>query len=260
MADHPGLPAPYDLGEHEGTLFIALEFVEGRSLHDMVRSGGPLPETQALEFVAKTARIVAQCHERGVLHRDLKPANVVIRSESGAPCVVDFGVARVEGKGVSDASRLSMTGDLIGTPAFMAPEQVSGEGVGPHTDVYGLGAILFFLLSGEKPVSGATTVNIMTRLARDATPDVREANPAVSAATAELLLRAMAKEPRERIPSAAVFAEELDALPTPSRAPAPRASWRSGWGPWCSWSSSEEAWPSRSAQATPDLSSPATTP
>lgn len=212
LADHPGLPAPYDLGEHEGTLFIALEFVEGRSLHDMVRSGGPLPETQALEFVAKTARIVAQCHERGVLHRDLKPANVVIRSESGAPCVVDFGVARVEGKGVSDASRLSMTGDLIGTPAFMAPEQVSGEGVGPHTDVYGLGAILFFLLSGEKPVSGATTVNIMTRLARDATPDVREANPAVSAATAELLLRAMAKEPQQRIPSAAVFAEELDAL------------------------------------------------
>jgi serine/threonine protein kinase len=212
LADHPGLPSPYDLGEHEGTLFIALEFVEGRSIQDAIHSGGPMPELEALELVAKTARIVAQCHEQGVLHRDLKPANVVIRSESGAPCVVDFGVARVEGKGVSEASRLSMTGDLIGTPAFMAPEQVSGEGVGLHTDVYGLGSILYFALSGQRPVTGTTSLNILTKLARDETPDVRDANPAVSAATAELLLRAMAKEPAERISSAALLAEELDAL------------------------------------------------
>jgi len=211
LADHPGLPTPYDLGEHEGTLFIALELVEGRSLQEIVRSGGALPEPEALRLAAKTARIVAQCHDQGVLHRDLKPANVILR-ESGAPCVVDFGVARVEGAGVSETSRLSVTGDLIGTPAYMAPEQVSGEGIGFQTDVYGLGSILYFLLSGQQPVSGTTSLNVLTRLARDATPDVRKANPAVSAATAELLLQAMAKEPAERIQSAEVLAEYLEAL------------------------------------------------
>ncbi len=183
LADHPGLPTPYDLGEHEGTLFIALELVEGRSLQDIVKSGGPLPEDQALALVAKTARIVAQCHERGVLHRDLKPANVVLR-ESGAPCVVDFGVARVEGTGVSEASRLSLTGDLIGTPAFMAPEQVSGEGVGFQTDVYGLGSILYYVLSGQQPVSGTTSLNVMTRRRTSAGRTPRSARPQPSSSCA----------------------------------------------------------------------------
>ncbi|MBL4845658.1 MAG: serine/threonine protein kinase [Planctomycetes bacterium] len=208
---HPRLPRAFDLGEHEGTPFIALELIEGQSLRDLVKVGGPLPEGRAVEIVLDVARTVAYCHAEGVLHRDLKPANVVLRAGTSEPFVVDFGIVKVEGKGVSDQSRLSLTGELVGTPAFMAPEQADGEAtVGEPADVYGLGVILYYLLCGQEPFAGENAYNLLTKLALAPTPDVRVANPDVPAGLAGFLLRAMAKDPRDRPQTVLAFAGELD--------------------------------------------------
>lgn len=222
--EHPRLPRALDLGEHEGTLFIALELIPGKSLKDLVKVGGPLSEERAVEIVIDVAETVAHCHSKGVLHRDLKPANVVVHEKTQRPYVVDFGIVKIEGKGVSDQSRLSLTGELIGTPSFMAPEQADEETTaGPPADVYGLGAILYYLLCGEKPFDGPTSYNVLARLATAPTPDVRATNPEVSTRLAEFLLRAMAKEPRDRPQTAASFAAELEQA-TREAPPEPRAS------------------------------------
>lgn len=218
--EHPRLPRAFDLGEHEGTLFVALELIEGQSLRDLVKVGGPLPEARAVEIVHDIARTVAHCHAKGVLHRDLKPANVILRASDNNPIVVDFGIVKVEGKGVSDQSRLSLTGELIGTPAFMAPEQADGaEGIGPPADVYGVAVILYYLLCGEQPYTGETAYNVLSALALAPTPDVRSVNPAVPANLAEFLLRAMAKDPKDRPQTILAFAGELDQA---LRAPPPQ--------------------------------------
>jgi serine/threonine-protein kinase len=135
--DHPGIVPVFEFGEHDGKPFFSMGLVEGRSLAQAM-AAGPLPPRQAAEIVHQVAEAVQYAHDRGVVHRDLKPANVLL-DEQGRPRITDFGLARR----LASDSQLTATGQVMGTPSFMAPEQALGETVGPAAAVYAVGAILY---------------------------------------------------------------------------------------------------------------------
>src|SRR5262249_31947776 len=148
----------YEVGEHQGLPFLALEYVEGGSLAARLATG-PLPARQAAMLLEKLARAVQHAHEHGGLHRDLKPANVLL-DEHGEPKLSDFGLARPQ------RPELTAPGAVLGTPSYMAPEQASGDNriVGPPADVYALGAVLYELLTGRPPFQAATALEALEQL------------------------------------------------------------------------------------------------
>ena len=152
--DHPGIVPIYEIDEHQGQHYFSMGFVEGQSLADRVKDG-PLPPREAAELVKKVAEAVAYAHEKGVIHRDLKPANVLLDA-NGEPRVTDFGLA----KQVESDGDLTRTGAVMGTPSYMPPEQASGktEEIGPQSDVYSLGAILYCVLTGRPPFQSANPI------------------------------------------------------------------------------------------------------
>ena len=190
---HPGVVRVYETGEHAGRPFYTMEFLEGAPLR------GPLPPSEACRIVARVADAVAHAHGRGVIHRDLKPANILLCS--GEPVLTDFGVARAV-----DDVRVTEAGELVGTPAYMSPEQAQGrvKEAGPAADVHALGAILFELLSGRLPYEAETFVELSAKLLNDPVPEFVGFDPAL----ADLVRRCLAKSPGDR-PTAAALAEGL---------------------------------------------------
>jgi serine/threonine protein kinase len=144
---HPNIVAIYEVGEHEGRQYFSMEYIEGRNLAELV-DGSPLPAARAAGYVKATAEAIHYAHQKGVLHRDLKPSNVLVDGHN-QPRVTDFGLA----KQVASGSNLTVSGQVLGTPNYMPPEQAGGRRreAGPHSDVYGLGAVRFFLLTGRPP-------------------------------------------------------------------------------------------------------------
>ncbi len=227
--NHPNLVRVFEAGDHEGAPFLAMELVEGQSLADLVRTGGPPPFGRTVELLAAVARAVDHCHGHGVVHRDVKPENIIVERPSGRPVLVDFGLAKRDRElfgslSIDDLTRLSRSGELRGTPAFMAPEQVSPEAgpgdVGPWTDVYALGATLHVLLTGEAPCDADSLPELVRAILSDPPADPRARNPAVPAPLARLCAQAMAKARAERPPSAAAFAAALEVALRPARRPA----------------------------------------
>ncbi|MDC3378702.1 bifunctional serine/threonine-protein kinase/formylglycine-generating enzyme family protein [Planctomycetota bacterium] len=198
--------------------FLAIEYLPGGSLEDKLRRGGPLEPAEAARTVAALARGLAATHALGILHRDLKPANVMF-SGDGTPKLVDFGVAHVAG------SALTQTGQLLGTPQYMAPEQANGERTtDERTDVYGLGAVLYACLTGEPPFRAQVLVKILHQVMQTA-PDKPSSHAPVPAALDAIVLRAMAKSPDDRQQGALALADALEAFarsaaPRPARWPA----------------------------------------
>jgi tetratricopeptide (TPR) repeat protein len=199
----PVLEAGYD-GPHP---YLVLPFVEGGALTGLLQArGGRLPHREAAELVDRVARAIDFAHGEGVVHRDLKPANVLL-DRAGAPLVTDFGIAR---DGAAQ-ERLTQTGQLMGTPSYMPPEQAAGEQerVGPRSDVYSLGAILYELLAGQPPFSGGTPIQTLRAILEDPPPPLRSLRPDVPADLEAIVAQAMAKEPDERYDSAAALAADL---------------------------------------------------
>ena len=151
--DHPGIVPIYEVGEREGCCYFSMKFVEGGQLDEVVRRA-PISIRQGAELVAKVARTVHYAHEHGILHRDIKPGNILL-DENGEPHLTDFGLARL----VEADSTVTGTLEVLGTPSYMAPEQAAGEHtkLTSATDVYGLGAVLYQLLTGHPPFAGGTT-------------------------------------------------------------------------------------------------------
>ena len=188
-------------------LYMALELVEGGDLDQALRRAGPMEPAQALALAAQLARGLAHVHAQGVLHRDIKPANVLVDRE-GTPKLTDFGLARVSGH-----EALTRTGSVLGSPAWMAPEQVQGLGeVDERTDVYGLGATLYALLSGRAPFGGggAGVLVVLQQVVTQDPPPPSAWNPAVPPDLDALCLRCLAKSPAARPRSAQALAEELE--------------------------------------------------
>ncbi|MDQ1694772.1 MAG: eukaryotic-like serine/threonine-protein kinase [Frankiaceae bacterium] len=224
--DHPSLVTVFDAGtdEETGQPFLVMQLVEGTTLGDELRSFGRLPEERTARYGAALADALFYCHERGLVHRDVKPANVLI-SEDGRVHLADFGIARLV-----DSAHQTRTGDVLGTPAYFAPEQVAGEPVGPPADIYALGIVLIECLSGSRPFEGTAMEVAMARLARS--PDI----PPGFSADWTTLLTAMTQRAPEARPGADRVAtalrliadgqsiERTVAMPTPAPASAPMAT------------------------------------
>jgi len=205
--DHAHVIRVHDAGEHRGELYLVLEFVSGRSLAHLL-SERRFSERESASLLEKVARGIAAAHANGVVHRDLKPGNILV-TEPGEPKVGDFGLAHVVD---SDTTRLTQTGSSLGTPLYMAPEQVEGRWreISPRTDVYALGAVLYEMLSGRPPHLGATPAEIYRRILEVEVEPLRNLRPEVSRDLEKIALKALEKDPRARYADAREFADELN--------------------------------------------------
>lgn len=198
---HPGIVAIYEYGEDAGTAFIAMEFVEGQTLAELLASGPLLPEPDLLRVMDQLLDALECAHQAGVWHRDIKPANLIVTA-SGRVKVTDFGIARIENAG------LTLVNSQIGTPGYMAPEQYTGDGVDHRADLYAAGVLLYRMLTGRKPFEGAAASVMFKVLNHDpqAPSQVEPSRPAVYDA---ILARALARSPAARYASAAEFRRAL---------------------------------------------------
>jgi serine/threonine-protein kinase len=205
---HPHVVPIHAVEEHEGLAFIAMALVDGETLAERVRRTGPLPPREAARILREVAWALAYAHGRGIVHRDIKPDNIMIERGSGRALVTDFGIARpVERSSATD--RLTLEGQLLGTAAFMSPEQAAGEPVDGRSDLYSLGAVGFYVLSGRAPFDERTIEALLVALFTRAAPPVATARPDVPAALATVIDRCLARQPYDRYPSAEAMAEAL---------------------------------------------------
>jgi TolB-like protein/Tfp pilus assembly protein PilF len=203
--EHPGIVPIHEVGERDGQCYFSMKFVEGGQLDEVVRRQ-PMPIRNAVELVEKVARTVHYAHEHGILHRDIKPGNILL-DKNGEPHLTDFGLARL----LDTQSSVTRTIDVLGTPSYMAPEQAAGQTAKlcKATDVYGLGAVLYQLLTGQPPFAGGTTYETI-RLLRDTEPrQPRLLNPKIDRDLSTICLKCLEKDPQRRYPSALALAEDL---------------------------------------------------
>jgi len=203
---HPNIVAIYDWGQERGTYFIVMEFIEGRSLRDLIHAEGPLPAAQAAEIGAEIAEALAFAHRSGVVHRDIKPGNVLM-TESGRVNVTDFGIARATQGDTGEA--LTQTGAVMGTATYFSPEQAQGLPVDGRSDVYSLGVVLYEMLSGEPPFSGDTPVAVAYKHVREEPPMLSDVVPTVPHDLERIVLSAMSKDLDTRYQSADDLRDDL---------------------------------------------------
>src|SRR5712691_6790782 len=204
--EHPGIVPIHEVGERDGSCYFSMKFIEGGQLDEVARRA-PMSIRQATELIAKVARTVHYAHEHGILHRDIKPGNILL-DKKGEPHLTDFGLARL----VEADSTVTRTLEVLGTPSYMAPEQAAGNNaaVSSNTDVYGLGAVLYQLLTGQPPFAGGTTYETI-RLLLDTEPrPPRLLNPKVDRDLSTICLKCLEKDPKRRYSSALALAEDLE--------------------------------------------------
>jgi len=204
--DHPSIVPIYEVGERDGSCYFSMKFIDGGQLDDVAKLK-PISARSAAELIAKVARTVHYAHEHGILHRDIKPGNILIDAK-GEVHLTDFGLARL----VETESTLTRTLDVLGTPSYMAPEQALGENaaVSSATDVYGLGAVLYQLLTGQPPFAGGTTYETI-KLLLDAEPRPPGLlNPKIDRDLSTICLKCLEKNPKHRYSSALALAEDLE--------------------------------------------------
>ncbi len=202
---HPNIVAIHRVGEEEGQPYFTMDLIDGSDLADLTRSG-PLPPKQSARYIKEVAEAIQHSHERGVLHRDLKPSNVLIDA-FGQPRITDFGLA----KQLSGESGLTATGQALGSPNYMAPEQaLRGQGeISASSDIYSLGALLYHLVVGRAPFASSTVAETLQQLAHKDPPSPRVLNPSVPVDLETISLKCLQKEPSRRYSSAQAVAEEL---------------------------------------------------
>ena len=203
---HPNVVTVHDIGEDQGRLYLVMEFVDGKSLNDVIDTWRAAGEKKVVELIEKAARGVGAAHKRGIVHRDLKPANILVNA-SGEPKVGDFGLAHL----LDSGAELTKTGTVLGTPLYMAPEQAAGRSkeITPRTDVYGLGAILYEALVGKPPHDGESIQELYGKILRDEAPAPRKLNPKVSPDLETIVLKALDKNPLRRYATADDLADDL---------------------------------------------------
>ena len=203
--EHPNLVRIYETGETDGRPYFSMEYVDGGRLADSLR-GTPMSPRRAAQLAETLARATHAAHERGVIHRDLTPSNVLLTS-GGEPKIVDFGLAKLT---IGGAGRTE-TGDILGTPSYMAPEQATGQSkeVGPAADVYALGAILYEMLTGRPPFKGESVLDTLAQVVNDEPVAPCRLQPKVPRDLETICLKCLNKEPDRRYSSAAALAEDL---------------------------------------------------
>jgi serine/threonine-protein kinase len=197
--NHPNIVGVYDWGEASGTYFIVMEYVDGRTLSEILRSDGPLHPDRAADVAADVAAGLGFAHRNGVVHRDIKPGNVLI-TQSGQVKVADFGIARAIAAGAEE--NLTQTGAVMGTATYFSPEQAQGAAVDPRSDLYSLGVVIYEMLTGKPPFAGDSPVAIAYKHVQESPVPPRQANPGIPQAMEAIVLKCLAKNPVNRYPSA----------------------------------------------------------
>ena len=209
---HPGLVSVFDTETYEEGVFIVMEYVEGETLRDAL-ARGPLDTRRALEILGALASALDHVHAQGIVHRDVKPANVLL-GKDGSVKLADLGVGIA-----TDNTRITQSGQVLGTPAYMSPEQVDGAAPTPAVDIYALGAVAYEMFSGEKARKGSTPMEVAQRVVTEPPPDLRRAWPDAPPAAAEAVRWAMARDPAKRPHSAGEFVSQLsNAISRPATA------------------------------------------
>ncbi len=223
--NHPNIVTLYSVEEHEGTHFLTMELVHGRTLGSLIPPDG-LPLYRLLEIAVPLAEALEAAHERGIVHRDLKPENVMV-SQNGRVKVLDFGIARsepddaltlVEG---ADSDALTETGLIIGTPSYMAPEQALGHPVDPRADLFSLGVLLYQMATGRRPFHAGSASETVAALLRDDPAKPSSLNPGVPQELDDLIARCLEKDVAQRLPSARELRQRLLVLAARLSAPTP---------------------------------------
>src|SRR4051812_34325700 len=204
--EHPGIVPIHEVGERDGSCYFSMKFIEGGQLDEVARRE-PMLIRRAVELIAKVARIVHYAHEHGILHRDIKPGNILL-DRNGEPHLTDFGLARL----VEADSTVTGTLEVLGTPSYMAPEQAVGNNaaVSSTTDVYGLGAVLYQLLTGQPPFAGGTTYETIKLLLDTEPRSPRLWNSKIDRDLSTICLKCLEKDPKRRYSSALALAEDLE--------------------------------------------------
>jgi serine/threonine protein kinase len=218
---HENIVALYEFGENAGTYFLAMEFIEGIDLHEYVERKGPLPPTEALSIVVQACRALDHAHERAIVHRDIKPSNFLIVTRPGKPLVklTDMGLAR---ETAVEEFRVTRAGTTVGTLDFISPEQARDSGTADiRSDLYSLGGTWHFLLAGQAPFPRGGLGERLLKIMSEKPPDVRTFNPRVSAGTAAVIHRLLAKEPADRYQTPRELLDDLHRL---ERGEAPQAT------------------------------------
>jgi serine/threonine-protein kinase len=216
---HPHILTVHDSGEAAGQLWFTMPLVEGESLRDRLRREAQLSVEDAIRITTDAARALQYAHDHGVVHRDIKPENLLL-TKDGSTLVADFGIARALDEGGAD--RLTDTGLSVGTPAYMSPEQASGDRmVDARSDQYSLACVLYEMLAGEPPFSGATAQAVIAKRFAGSAPPLHHVRPSVPASVEHATLRALAPVPADRFPDVAAFAQAIASATQPQNAVAP---------------------------------------
>jgi predicted Ser/Thr protein kinase len=200
---HPNIVAVYDTGAEAGLHYIVMEYVEGRTLQEILEAEGPLSPDRAAAIGADIGRALAAAHEKGIVHRDVKPGNIMV-SDSGFVKVMDFGIAKAATSG-----SLTQVGAVLGTVAFLSPEQARGEEVDARSDIYSLGSLVYQMLTGRPPFVAETLLEMVNKLTNQRPTPPSRLNPKVPAALGEVVMKALAKDPARRQQDANQLAEQL---------------------------------------------------
>jgi serine/threonine protein kinase len=204
--NHPNIVSVYDRGSlaEDGTYYIVMEYIPGGTLKERILREGPLDPGTVAELGSEVARALGAAHEKGVIHRDVKPQNILL-TDTGDAKVTDFGIARA-----ANATTTSQPNLVLGTAGYMSPEQTKGEPVGPQSDLYSLGVVLYEMLTGELPYSAEDPVALAMKHVNESPPSPREAKPEVPEALDTLTMKLLAKKPEDRYASAAELADDLE--------------------------------------------------
>src|SRR5271163_2686156 len=221
--DHPNIVTIYSVEESDGVHFLTMQLVEGQPLDRLIPQGG-LPVEQIIEIAGALGDALAAAHEKGIVHRDLKPANVMVSNE-GRVKVLDFGLAKdVRAASSGDATMTSdsrtQVGVVMGTPAYMSPEQTSGRPLDHRTDIFSLGVVLHEMATGRRPFDGSSSAELVSAILRDTPPSVADVRPDLPSDLARIIRRCLEKDPRHRVQTARDVSNEFRDLArqTPAKA------------------------------------------
>jgi serine/threonine-protein kinase len=204
---HPNVVGVFDRGKHDGTYYIAMEHLPGRTLKEIVSTEAPLPQEQVVDLGVQILQAAGFAHRHGVIHRDFKPHNVIV-DEGGGAKVTDFGIAR------AGASEMTETGSIMGTAQYLSPEQAQGHAVTAASDLYSIGVMLYEMLAGRLPFEGDSAVAVALKHLSEPPPPISQFRPDVNPAVESVVMAALAKEPSHRWQSAEGFADALQAAGT----------------------------------------------
>src|SRR4051812_31119232 len=200
---HPNVVNVFDRGEYDGTYYIAMEFLRGRTLKEVITQEGPLDQTRALDITVQILRAAGFGHRRGVIHRDFKPQNVIVDDEGGVK-VTDFGIAR------AGASEITETGSIMGTAQYLSPEQAQGTAAEETSDLYSIAVLLYEMVTGQIPFTGDSAVAIALRHLTEPPQPLHVHRPDVDPALEAVVMQALSKDPAQRFPDADSFIAALE--------------------------------------------------